>query len=280
MDSFCVATNDGTGIAYMQFADDNIADNRMEKMGGMLVHGGSAYDGIYFSAAIGEGMGHWDIDTTNYIAFDSARGVITKLIEVSDIIEKVKTMVETEDLNKGIGNSFTSKLEEAESKITKDKTKAAIKQLGAFINHVKALRGKKLTYEQADELVEAAQSIIDRLYEEWGAGKQVASDGESDEESLLPESYNLSQNSPNPFNPVTTIQYTIPSGKTEHVSLKVYDMRGALVRNLVNHETGPGVYSVVWDGTDETGSKVSSGVYVYMLRAGEFTNSKKMLFVR
>ena len=95
-----------------------------------------------------------------------------------------------------------------------------------------------------------------------------------DEGSLLsPDSYNLAQNYPNPFNPVTTIKYSIP--ESGNVSLKVYDILGNEVASLVNEEKGPGVYSVTFDA-----SKLSSGVYLYKLQAGSFTESKKMLLMK
>ena len=87
-------------------------------------------------------------------------------------------------------------------------------------------------------------------------------------------------NYPNPFNPVTTIQYAIPAGTSEYVSLEIYDLRGALVRTLVNQVINPGIHSVVRDGIDKTGNKVSSGVYIYKIQAGRFTKSNKMLLIR
>lgn len=96
----------------------------------------------------------------------------------------------------------------------------------------------------------------------------------------LPTEFSLSQNSPNPFNPVTAIEYVIPAGSLGNVTLKVYDIRGALVRTLVNEIGSPGVHSVVWDSSDETGSMVSSGVYIYRLQAGKFSKTNKMLLVR
>ena len=85
---------------------------------------------------------------------------------------------------------------------------------------------------------------------------------------------------PNPFNPSTTIQYTIPAYITEHVSIKVYDLRGAFIKTLVDQIAEPGVHSVIWDGTDKSGNKASSGIYIYRLQAGDFTQSNKMLLVR
>ncbi|MFC1539409.1 right-handed parallel beta-helix repeat-containing protein [Candidatus Latescibacterota bacterium] len=96
----------------------------------------------------------------------------------------------------------------------------------------------------------------------------------------VPGSFMLYQNAPNPFNPLTTIEYAIPAGKSEYVILNVYDIRGALVRTLVDHIGSPGIHSVVWDGTDESGNNVSSGIYIYMLQAGEFRKSNKMILMR
>jgi len=95
-----------------------------------------------------------------------------------------------------------------------------------------------------------------------------------------PAEFALSQNSPNPFNPETTIQYVIPQDKGGLVRLDVYDSHGGLVRALVNGYCGPGVHSVVWDGVDNTGRKVSSGIYICKLRAGEFTQARKMMLLR
>jgi len=97
-----------------------------------------------------------------------------------------------------------------------------------------------------------------------------------------PQDFNLEQNYPNPFNPETTIQYAIPAqsrtggtGRTR-VSLQIFNMQGQLVRTLVNDEQTPGRYRVVWNGRNDTGAKVSSGVYVYTLTAGDYKATKKL----
>jgi flagellar hook assembly protein FlgD len=97
----------------------------------------------------------------------------------------------------------------------------------------------------------------------------------------LPHSYALSQNYPNPFNPSTTISYDIPivSG-TVPVKILVYDIRGRLVRKLVDQEKEPGRNQVHWDGRDEVDKQVSSGVYLYRIEAGNFTSVRKMILVR
>jgi Subtilase family/FlgD Ig-like domain len=88
----------------------------------------------------------------------------------------------------------------------------------------------------------------------------------------------LSQNYPNPFNPTTTINYSIASAG--HVDLIVFDVRGAVVKRLVNGERKPNMYHVVWDGTDNRGTHVASGIYFYRLRAPKFTMSKKMVLLK
>jgi|GEM_PF-3043993 len=99
-------------------------------------------------------------------------------------------------------------------------------------------------------------------------------------ESDAPAEFTLSQNAPNPFNPSTTIEYVIPGGETAAASLKIYDMRGTLVRTLLNETSNPGMHSIVWDGADDSGNAVSSGIYIYTLTAGTFRQSQKMTLVR
>jgi len=96
----------------------------------------------------------------------------------------------------------------------------------------------------------------------------------------LPKAFSLGQNSPNPFNPSTTISYSVPEGQTVQAILKVYDLRGRLVRTLVEEMLEPGSYSVFWDGRDGSGQQISSGVYLYRMRAGEFTQTRKMVLLK
>jgi hypothetical protein len=94
----------------------------------------------------------------------------------------------------------------------------------------------------------------------------------------LPQTYSLHQNYPNPFNPATTIRYDLP--KSELVTLKVYDILGREVATLVNDKQVAGEKSLVWDGRDDTGKAVSSGIYIYRLRAGAYVKSRKMVLIR
>jgi len=94
----------------------------------------------------------------------------------------------------------------------------------------------------------------------------------------IPESYHLSQNYPNPFNPITNIQYDIP--EEGHIQLIIYDLLGRKVRTLVNKIVLPGYKSIKWDGKNDNGSLVTSGVYFYMIQAGNFSKTKKMIILK
>jgi hypothetical protein len=94
----------------------------------------------------------------------------------------------------------------------------------------------------------------------------------------VPKTYALNQNYPNPFNPSTTISFALP--KNEQVKLQVYDILGNLVKTMVDQQMGAGTYQVVWNGVDQNGARVASGVYLYRLQAGSFSTVKKMLMVK
>ena len=95
---------------------------------------------------------------------------------------------------------------------------------------------------------------------------------------LTPTHYSLSQNYPNPFNPVTTITYELP--QESYISLEVYNMNGQQVTSLASKGQEAGKYTVQWDGTDLNGHKVSSGIYLYKLETPDFTNIRKMVFLK
>lgn len=96
--------------------------------------------------------------------------------------------------------------------------------------------------------------------------------------SEFPESFNLSPNFPNPFNPVTTIKYQVP--KPSEVTLKVYNVLGQVIRNLVDGRQMAGYYSIRWDGKDDRGNAVANGVYLYRLRTKEFVETRKLTVLR
>jgi hypothetical protein len=97
-------------------------------------------------------------------------------------------------------------------------------------------------------------------------------------EPEIPAAYALRQNVPNPFNPETMISYDIPEpGET---LLQIYDVRGRLVRTLINAFHQPGFYQTVWDGRNDRGEPVGTGTYVYLIKSGKFIGKMKAVFLK
>ena len=86
------------------------------------------------------------------------------------------------------------------------------------------------------------------------------------------------ENYPNPFNPVTQIRFSIP--ENNFVTLKVYNAVGQLVRTLVNENLDKGYHSIEWNATDESGNKLSSGIYLYRVQAGDQVQTSKMILMK
>jgi PKD repeat protein len=99
---------------------------------------------------------------------------------------------------------------------------------------------------------------------------------------LIPQITSLSEAFPNPFNPETTISYTVRSAESglEHVSIEVFNIKGQKVRTLVDSPHQSGYYSVVWNGRDEVDREVASGVYLYRMKVGNFTETKRMILMK
>jgi hypothetical protein len=94
-----------------------------------------------------------------------------------------------------------------------------------------------------------------------------------DESLLIPSEFNLSQNYPNPFNPSTIIAYSIP--QRSNVSLKIYDVLGKEIATLIDEQKEMGLYEIKFDA-----SKLSSGVYIYSIQAGDYLESRKMMLMK
>lgn len=106
---------------------------------------------------------------------------------------------------------------------------------------------------------------------------------DSDDSFRLPVNFELVQNYPNPFNPTTNIEFRIPpGGRSEFgfIELAIYDISGRLVKTLVSENRVAGSYSVQWDGSNDLGQKVSSGIYIYRLQAGNFVRARKMVLLK
>ncbi len=102
-------------------------------------------------------------------------------------------------------------------------------------------------------------------------------------DETVPAEYALKQNYPNPFNPSTEIQFSLPT--TSQTKLEIYSVAGEKVKTLVDGRYVPGTYKVTWNGTNDLGNPVASGMYLYRIDArgepsGNFTMIKKMVLVK
>jgi hypothetical protein len=137
---------------------------------------------------------------------------------------------------------------------------------------------------------EGVRSFVDRAIERGRRYEYQllvnTRDGDTFRSPLVPVttagfSLALGDNRPNPFNPQTTIPYQVPTAATpQHVNLRVFDASGVLVRTLVNDEQSSGAYSAVWDGRDDRGRTVASGVYFSVLQIGKEQRSRKMVMLK
>jgi len=122
----------------------------------------------------------------------------------------------------------------------------------------------------------ALQTSVTYARDWWVSNIVTAIRGTSNQ---LPEQFELEQNYPNPFNPTTQITYRLQHN--EHVRLTVYNLLGQEIRTLVDKQQNAGTLSVDWDGRDDAGLAVASGVYIYRLQTESgFTQSKKMVLLK
>jgi hypothetical protein len=98
------------------------------------------------------------------------------------------------------------------------------------------------------------------------------------EEEMLPEVFALHNNYPNPFNPITNIRYDIP--EVSDVRIDIYNLAGQRVRTLVSNQHQPGRYKIQWNATNDSGSPVASGMYIYKIHAKDFVSVKKLLLMK
>lgn len=97
-------------------------------------------------------------------------------------------------------------------------------------------------------------------------------------ETSLRKTFSLKQNSPNPFNPNTTIRYSLPNEST--VTITIYDMLGKEINQLLSSIQQPGIHSVQWNGIDSRGNMMSAGIYLYKLQTRDFVRTKKMVLMK
>ncbi len=130
-----------------------------------------------------------------------------------------------------------------------------------------------------------AHSIVLQKVVEIKTDDANSTDSESDDldaaakvVSKLPEGFELAQNYPNPFNPTTTISFSIPT--SQKVSLEIINVRGQVVKTLLDQQMSAGTHAIEWDATNAGGSKVASGIYLYKLTTANDVAVKKMTLMK
>jgi len=121
------------------------------------------------------------------------------------------------------------------------------------------------------DAVELPLQFVDAKKNTWESSIQLII------QSDKPSAFTLYRNYPNPFNPTTTIRFYTP--KNENIQLIIYNSLGQKVKTLIHDSLTAGMHSVQWNGINDDGSKVSSGVYFYRLQAGAFSESKRMTLI-
>lgn len=111
-----------------------------------------------------------------------------------------------------------------------------------------------------------------------GIYHQLRTDVDMAQDEILPRIFQLFHNYPNPFNPKTVIRYDLP--RTADVKITIYNSLGREVKTLVDEEQSAGAHTVIWDGLNDDGARVVSGVYFFRLRAGDYVKTRKMVVVR
>jgi hypothetical protein len=96
----------------------------------------------------------------------------------------------------------------------------------------------------------------------------------------IPEAFALHANYPNPFNPTTTIEFDVPVGTYNYTSLRIYDVSGKLVKTLIDEPMEPGYHSVIWDGKDDDGKSVNSGVYIYKMTTESYHKTRRCILLK
>jgi len=140
--------------------------------------------------------------------------------------------------------------------------------------------GSSVSISGDDEIAIVGTPLHDDNFENSGSAYVYSGfvTGIDEEISDVPTTFSLEQNYPNPFNPTTTIKYDLP--KDSKVVLSIYNLLGQEIRTLVNGTETAGRKAVVWNGKNDAGKTVGSGVYVYRLEAGATVKSRKMLFLK
>ena len=141
--------------------------------------------------------------------------------------------------------------------------------LDTFDDYQTTVTMSRSRLNEEDILIDGSAAVYTNallVVDEWGHGG-------------VPEVFALKQNFPNPFNPLTRIRYQLPEESV--VTIQIYDIMGRAVRSLVSGQKElTGYHQVTWDATNNAGDPVSAGMYLYLIQAGQFRDTRKMVLMK
>ncbi len=145
--------------------------------------------------------------------------------------------------------------------------------------------GPNFTIASTGDVILSAETtiaVIPQFFVVQGGKLQVVSGAPpvsvETEDPIIPDEFIVHQNFPNPFNPETEIRFALT--KDSHVVINIYNTLGQQIGTLIDTQYAAGFHSVRWDGKDRNGRPVASGVYLYQIQAGEFSQVRKMSLIR
>ncbi len=224
-------------------------------------------------------IGSFILSQSGDVDFIGARGVAGEYPDISIDVEKVPTGAL---FNLNLFDDVPIAGEEIYTYISSDSSSSQYHGMGSGLEYIGGDFGVvvlnfPLYYMDSQE----AYGLVSNVMTSFGEGPALVEDGDPAGDAGLPRVFSLSQNYPNPFNPSTTISFAIPAGiELVPTRVTIYDVRGRLVKRIMDEEKTPGYYRVHWNGQDERGVTVSSGVYIYTITAGDYRSSRKMVIVR
>lgn len=187
---------------------------------------------------------------------------------IQNFQDGVIDLIADEDISQNQGNIILNRLENVENRLAHNQPLVALVQMYLVKARIIVLRLSGLISNNVyNSMNYSTDGVIDLINEEM-TGRPTNISVYND--IVTPKSFSLMQNYPNPFNPTTTIEYSIP--QNSFVSIKIYDMLGREVKNLLSRQQDAGTYVVEWNA-----SEYSSGIYFYTINAGNFTETKKMI---
>jgi Tol biopolymer transport system component len=212
-----------------------------------------------------------DVDGDGY--FDSLRIEVGVEIDSAGDYEIVSSLVDSNNTEIDIANHSETSLGVGTHTFILDFSGQKIRENG--VDGPYYLKDLGL-FDETDILIQA--DYVEDAYTTSPYTISQFTSVEGEEEILRPQTFALFQNYPNPFNPRTNIEYVLP--KDTYVKLTLYNILGQKVKTLVDEYQSAGYKTVWWDGKDDKGNEVASGIYFYRLDAGGVTQVKKMLLLK